>query len=311
MGFAQPASADETVAATPGRVQSSSQNPAAGAGGAGSRTVGGRRIAGGASPAMGFGGGTRTASPNGPRTVVSLGATARAAVPPVVIRFSDEPPDLAERRQADLAAMTRNLEQALEGGLSEEEVKPETRMLLAGSGRSVRAMYVEGLGPLFMIKVDFPLLAPPKPETSVASATNAESDKALVGSQRVETTGAEGWVSRRSSGARYNAEQVEALKTTLLAALKQGTNLRDLKPDEFIAVSVFGPAAESETRRTGVGDGSVLSLRVRKSDVDAFAKGGLSLETFRSRATPHAYAGAGHGVTSVNTWLQSSHPAAR
>lgn len=113
-------------------------------------------------------------------------------------------------------------------------------------------------------------------------------------------------MSRRTSRARYSEEQVEALRTTLLAALKQGTHMRDLKPDESIAVSAFGPAAESETPRTGMGNGSVLSLRARKSDVDAFAKGALTFEAFRSRATLHDYAGIGHGVTSVNTWLQDS-----
>ena len=42
-------------------------------------------------------------------------------------------------------------------------------MLLTGSGRSVRPMYLEGMGPLFMIKVNFPLMPPAKAEEKTAS----------------------------------------------------------------------------------------------------------------------------------------------
>src|SRR5205085_1060704 len=48
--------------------------------------------------------------------------------------------------------------------------------------------------------------------------------------------------------------------------------------------------------------GTVLSLRVKKSDVDAFANGKLDFETFAKKAEQHSYPGNGYGITSINSW---------
>lgn len=48
--------------------------------------------------------------------------------------------------------------------------------------------------------------------------------------------------------------------------------------------------------------GTVLTLRVRKSDADDFSKGTLDFESFRKKAAVNAYAGNGYGISSVNSW---------
>jgi hypothetical protein len=51
--------------------------------------------------------------------------------------------------------------------------------------------------------------------------------------------------------------------------------------------------------------GTVLTLRVKKSDIDSFSAGKLSLEEFTKKVAMTAYAGNGYGITSVNSWIQS------
>jgi hypothetical protein len=161
--------------------------------------------------------------------------------------------------------------------------------------------------------------------------------------------------------------------------LKHAANIRALKPDEFVALSVFGselsgvqvlrttvsigaqpgqapvaPTASSSKRkskpnaaeassepldlgaptaprpgqpaelsladpRTGQvttrtvlktgkagPQGTVLNVRVKKADVDAFAKGEMNLETFQSKAVFNSYIGNGYGILSINSWAGSS-----
>jgi hypothetical protein len=48
--------------------------------------------------------------------------------------------------------------------------------------------------------------------------------------------------------------------------------------------------------------GTVLTLRVKKSDVDAFEKGKLDFKAFEKAARFNAYPGSGYDVTTVNSW---------
>ncbi len=121
------------------------------------------------------------------------------------------------------------------------------------------------------------------------------------------------------SGEKYDPEKVEQLKTTLIKSLKHAANIHSLKPDESVIISVRGcaPAVavqESVVEREGRGreerssrtrsisarttrsvpvqktvseDSSVastvLTIRTKKSDIDAFSKGELTLDQFRQK----------------------------
>jgi hypothetical protein len=319
------------------------------------------------------------------------------SAPPVVVEFSRGRLNSVEMMEEDLAVMTRIVEKALDGELGDEQapVKAGIPMTLTTSGRSVRAMYVEGLGPLFMIKVNFPLLAPRAVEVKQPEAkASTEWEKA-----RKELKGSGDEDEWRGTGAAntFSEETVTALKKALLDALKQAANIRQLKPEDFIAMSVFGgdgagtdrwsggtrggnapgtlrssakfprnlpaaggnPNADSAlnqqlipnehqpasplvpasprpgeiatvanpsrmaspvqtSRRVassvspeyalGPGRGTVLTVRVKKVDVDALAKGELTPEAFAKQATFHAYEDSGHGLASLNSWLQRAYP---
>lgn len=124
---------------------------------------------------------------------------------------------------------------------------------------------------------------------------------------------------RRRTGERaeekYDAEKVEKLKTTLIKTLKHAANIRGLKADESAVLTVTGKAGESarsDTRLysrgdrelvitetdTGTGSSStVLVIRVKKSDIDAFADGTLSFDQFSQKTQLISYPSLGENVS--------------
>jgi hypothetical protein len=187
-------------------------------------------------------------------------------------------------------------------------------------------MYIEGLGPLFMIKVSFSLLPPPKaePQTARKPAIDTEWDEAT----RDVFANAEAWVEDSDRNSNYNEEQVELLKKELIGSLKSAANMRGLQSDEFVNIAVFGHApplriksfTTPRTGAVGIGlpaeavvvdssaanaaKGSVLTLRAKKSDIDAFASGKLDGDGFKAKVTTMIYTGSGIGITSINSWIQ-------
>jgi hypothetical protein len=178
-----------------------------------------------------------------------------------------------------------------------------------------------------MIKVNFALLPPPKAEekTTRKNVADTEWDEA----HRDVFATAEAWVDEPDRGSSYNEEQVELLKKELVGALKSAANMRGLKPDEFVNIAVFGHApplriksfSYPKTGDVGIGlpatsvlyepgggaaRGSVLTLRAKKSDIDAFAGGKLDADGFKAKVTVTTYAGSGIGITSINSWIQES-----
>jgi hypothetical protein len=105
----------------------------------------------------------------------------------------------------------------------------------------------------------------------------------------------------------YDAAQVGKAKDAVIEALKNATHIRGLKADEFVTVVLQGTGDVLKTVRKTRGSGrvleemqmyankgpvrnaSVMTLRAKKSDVDAFAKGKTDLETFKKKVTTAAY----------------------
>jgi hypothetical protein len=114
--------------------------------------------------------------------------------------------------------------------------------------------------------------------------------------------------------------------------MKNGANFRHLKPEENLSFAVFGhpspvqayvkqssSAASNGFPQNNKGgyaitwkssggseQGTVLTLKARKADIDAFAKGAMDLDAFSRKVTTTAYAGNGYGITSVNSWVRDS-----
>ena len=291
----------------------------------------------------------------------------RDSVPPLILHFSASPDGKTPELEEDLLVMTRLLQKSLETGLEDNSpaFKAGIPLLVNSSRQSVRAMYLEGFGALFMAKVGFPVTPPAAvthKKSAAATATEWEKAKDEVLNEEASPAGFDAEVATYMD---YDAAQVENLKKGLLQSLKNAANIRQLKPEEFVSVTVFGApntsvarvvtrvrnaktptapkpvsgqdagrvpqdvvreveaavelakaqALESSARaiefsigrgtaRAGGAQGTVLALRVKKGDVDAFARGKLDSAAFEKAVTTHAYAGSGFNATSLNSWAQ-------
>jgi hypothetical protein len=244
------------------------------------------------------------------------------SIPPVVIRFSESDPKANSELEQDLFVMARVLSRMLErADKAQIEYKMNVPIVLTGAGKSVRPMYIEGVGPLFMIKVNFPVMPAPKViatkgQPKAADSEWHEAERDLFGSN------VEFLVDEATNDGVYNEEKVTVLKREIITALKNATNIRGLKPEEFVNVAVFGQTVslrkvmESENGRGelmarrvpssepgGATKGTVLTLRVRKSDIDAFAANTVNLDAFKAKVSTATYLGSGTGMTSINSWL--------
>ena len=112
-------------------------------------------------------------------------------------------------------------------------------------------------------------------------------------------------------GEEYDERKVNTLKDTVLEALKNATHIRGLKGDDSITVCVFGggaalPVKAMNGNKPGPGvpkpkevyvperpepRSTMLTIRVKKADVDSFAKDKVNLDDFRKKAKIMPYAG--------------------
>ena len=112
----------------------------------------------------------------------------------------------------------------------------------------------------------------------------------------------------------FDPKRVENLKESLLDSLKNAANVRGLKEDDYVTVVVRSGEGGPDTlvRRfmiDGNGPGGVatggpeegepfkqpsrskstLTMRVKKADIDAFAKGKLDTDGFRKKVSTALY----------------------
>jgi hypothetical protein len=233
----------------------------------------------------------------------------------LIIRSSEAEPKEHATLQKDLAIMSHILDKAVEenvGRQSQDHKAMGINVYFSPGSTPFRSLFLDGYGAVFALNVGFPVMAPPtKPEPAKDESSNdstwQEAERELYG------RGPEGKTMSEPSQP-YDEEKVDKLKDTLLEALKNASNIRGLKADESVTVCVFGSAAGTlkkarttsqntlSTRRSGEppkvwitssgrspASGSVMTIRVKKADIDAFSKGKLELDDFRKRAKIVAY----------------------
>ncbi|HKS36944.1 MAG TPA: hypothetical protein VJW76_07135, partial [Verrucomicrobiae bacterium] len=249
-----------------------------------------------------------------------------------LIHFSQPDIKTAGSLTEDLNVMSLLLEQAMERAVGESSpaYKMGIPMLLHSGARGPEAVYIEDFGVLFAANVNFPLLPPPAPKEKETEPTTRSDDWETARKQLLGRPEAQDAYSQYNQfvtgGVAYDAERVTALKKELLDALKNAANIRSLKPDEFVVLTISGtdnvvataavPALDPvvystsahgyvTTQMPASGRRTVLTIRVKKSDADAFSKSRLNLEQFQQKATINAYIGA---VTGGSAWQSNSYP---
>ena len=195
-------------------------------------------------------------------------------------------------------------------------------LLGQGSGPACN-LYLDGYGALFFVGVNFPLVAPAAKsddEKPAGDSTWEEAKQELYG-------GGPGARAPFPPAEEFSQDKVNKLKTTLLDALKNASNIRGLRPEEFVTICVLGGAGPAGPRpkhvaRAGAGGGgggfgngfgfaysgtpsrgTIMTIRVKKSDVDSFAKGKVSPEEFQKRARITTYATSADSGNSELGWV--------
>jgi len=193
-----------------------------------------------------------------------------------------------------------------------------TLAMLIGGSSQIQSMYLQGYGALFLLKVDFPLSPAPKASEEEKETEKAEEGDPVWQEMRREIYEPENVDRRRRTAqpeGKYDAEKVENLKTTLIKALKHAANIRSLKPDESVILTVTG--SSEATGRTitasripggnqiiiterdadgkmktsivqgtslddiGSSSPTILVIRVKKSQINEFASGQVDFDRFR------------------------------
>ncbi len=185
-----------------------------------------------------------------------------------------------------------------------------------------QGMYLQGYGALFLMNVDFPLSAPPEVQEQEEKPEEEEEDVDQVWEQTRQQMYEPQETRRRRRRAerqevKYDPQKVENLKTTLIQALKHAANIRVLKPEESVILSVTGGGTSGPTKvittgrsrasavieSTVSGDLSptVLVIRAKRADIDTFAKGEVDLEKFREKVQILSYPLLGVNVAGAST----------
>ena len=237
---------------------------------------------------------------------------------PLIVSPGEHDPKTVVALEEDLNVMARILEKTTNTRDDKKEAMG-IALLSLGGPPTPRVMYLEGYGAVFMLNVKYPLLAPPKKDDQAKTneTTSSEWEQA-----RAEVYGRAdgGRFSRETKfggpAEEFDAEQVERLKTQLIEdALVNATHIRNLKPNDFVTVVVLGGdsgknmtlrregrgvgdragyAAELEVRQLRSGERpsagqTTMTLRVKKSDVDEFAKDKTKVDEFRKKVSIQVY----------------------
>lgn len=229
----------------------------------------------------------------------------------------------AKSLEEDLNVMARILEKAIERRSEDDGPKAMgIDVFSSGSSSGVRNLYLDGYGAVFILNIRFPLTPPPDKDEQSKTNEPTTSDWADAWDDLYGPKGDWGVdfgkglakdlgfpKSFGSSAEEYDADKVEKLKLSILEALKNATNIRKLKSDEKVTVAVTSSAGSVDVKkkrvtaenRSGRGSSyavearesdrradsarSVLTIHAKKSDIDSFAKGKLTLDEFRKKAT--------------------------
>ena len=244
----------------------------------------------------------------------------------------------------DMSVMSRifekNIEQtrisAARGSIFDSRRDPYW-MLMGGGRGGIQSMYLQGYGALFLMKVDFPLSPPPQAQEEKETQKAKEGDPVWDQVRREIYDPEQVDIRRRTDRpeSKYDAEKVENLKTTIIKALKHAANIRILKTDESVILSVTGKSVSDgivqvidvsgtdeviaivdvqgkhvqKYYKDGLPEDikfsspTVLVIRAKKSDIDTFAKGDLDFDKFREKVQILSYPLLGENITGTSSTL--------
>lgn len=174
------------------------------------------------------------------------------------------------------------------------------------------AIYLDGYGALFFLEVNFPLFGSTKSEQKEATKEAQEHVDQIWKRAEQELYFPQELNRNRASGSsrEYDPEKVENLKATLITVLKHAANIKALQSDEFVVITISGKAprpgrlvalpydragrrnlrpAKSIPAKVIPYAGTVVNIRAKKADIDAYSKGELDFDSFKERIQTFAH----------------------
>ena len=242
----------------------------------------------------------------------------------LIVRSTETDPKTLAAMEEDLNIMGRILEKSVRETESSQHAEAMGLPLVTIGGNS-RSTQIEGYGVLFQLNVAFPLRGTEEKseENSAKSTPDSPWEQTRRELQGRTTDPLPGGLEPAVQAKRnsYDPKRVDRLKNSVLEALKNASNMSQVKSDDSITVLVKSsarsfltvarakpaevPAAKAQpdsadpytsrrvsafkTAWAGNASGAVLSIRVKKSDIDAFAAGKLSPDEFRKKAAILVY----------------------
>ncbi|HVY69667.1 MAG TPA: hypothetical protein VHH73_07035 [Verrucomicrobiae bacterium] len=165
---------------------------------------------------------------------------------PIVVGPSALTAEAQTALQEDLAVMNRILAKSVDHGREKQDFAMGITVKGLLSNQRTQSIYLDGYGAIFMTSVRFPLVAPPaKDEEKTEKVADNEWERTKREIYGPRTTGGNFnqmviFAGADGKSTRYDADKVEELKKDLLEGLKNAANVRQLKPDEYVAVVVTG-----------------------------------------------------------------------
>jgi|GEM_PF-1271498 len=210
----------------------------------------------------------------------------------------------------DLTVMRHLLEKSMDDNASSEARRYKAMgidVFMPSSGPSVRSLYLQGVGALFILNVNYPLVAPEKPaDTPKSTGSSSEWEKA-----KREVYGQLEEMNDDPPGEAFDGDKVTKLQERIIEALKNGSNIRSLKSGESVTVTINGGSNVNgvgrkvvvgsktivngkEVKQSRVVDGGVpnrtmLVVSVSKADLDALSGGKIKEDEFRKKVTLTSY----------------------
>jgi len=245
----------------------------------------------------------------------SLAASPRAGAPILVIPAKEMAPETYDRIVEDLSVMSRILEKSVHDGSEETYGFAAGGLYATGdtyghalflpsdgagpwilrpSGGRPKALYVGGYGAVFSLRVSFPLVPPPEAPKQDKAAEPTDQVWAAAQRELADPQAAARTRHAGPAGEPYRPETVDNLKNALTGALKHASNIRDLEPESWLTILVQGPATVPEQPQESLSNQllsmttyatgrTLLTLRVKKADIDQSTKGQLDETQFRQR----------------------------
>jgi hypothetical protein len=194
---------------------------------------------------------------------------------PVVVTTSTMASNTRAEWVEDLNVMDKLLRDELNRVEGDTERQALGIRLMFSGGESQQPIYMDGYGVLFSYSTDITLAAAgTKPEKEGDSNASSAWDNARRQLGTGTYPNGQEWMHtfRRS---KFDAERLEALTDAVVKTLREARNIRHLREDECVTVTIAG--------RDDAGEPVRLTLKVTKSDIAKFADQKLTPEEFKQK----------------------------